>query len=298
MRLTRTPHSAGVTLVEVVIAIFILTVGVLGIVSLFPTGYALGQRALDRSVAALAARDALARLHGEIHDDNLTLPSKPDTDTGTEPLYLYNASKQLGVPPRNRVGTIVDISAHALTCRIRGDIAPSTSSTSVNHWPNLADYYFVITSGTSAGRVFPISSSTGGQVTFASSITFRTGTSSPGIRVRVGDHFAIIGSKSGSQCFPSADTDDHSSFLGSGNDRTWEIATHGRARPHRDGGFAPWEYSYACILSASSHEAKHLYRVDIFLFRRFSDDLGIHQQDSPAGHFVTYLSQLDDYDSP
>ncbi|MFC1805751.1 prepilin-type N-terminal cleavage/methylation domain-containing protein, partial [Planctomycetota bacterium] len=85
---SRRRSAAGVTLVEVVIAIFILTVGVLGIISLFPTGYRLGQRAFDLSVAALAARDALPRI---MADARLLGTTFYPTESSAEPLYQHTS---------------------------------------------------------------------------------------------------------------------------------------------------------------------------------------------------------------
>ena len=327
----RRPAAAGVTLVEVVIAIFVLTVGVLGIFSLFPAGYSLGQQAFDRSVASLAARDALARVMAEARKDDLSFPDSPSTSVTTEPLYLYyyNSSTKVryGVPSQNRTGTVASVSAHSLTCRIRGDVTPSTTDSSRDHWPNLVGYYFVLTSGAASGRAFRIASSSGGTVNFAATgtreVTFRTGTATTGKPVRVGDHFAIIGSLTGSQCFPSSDTklttpgeednDDFTPFTESANLdlndlRTWEIATHGTLRPRRDSArpnppsgpwdYAPWEYSYGCIISATSQDNKNIYRVDVFVYRVFDPTGTIEQQQRPAGHFVNCISRLDDYDNP
>lgn len=267
MRRTRSPRRAGVTLVEVVISIFVLTVGVLSIIALFPSGYTLGQRALDRSVAALAARDAHARILALSRQTGFTYPSGG----------LGN------VPESDRTGVITNVMTHSLTCRVRGDVTPS--------WPSLGGYYFVLTSGAAAGGVYRISSSSSGTVQFATSgshkVTFRAGTSATaGEPVRVGDHFAIVGSSSGTRCYPT-------SFLSAGaSNRTIEVATQG------DLDETPKDYSYGCLISPPPPEARHLYRVDVFVYRNFQPAGELEEQDRPVGHFVTYVARFDDYTAP
>jgi len=267
----------GVTLVEVVIAIFILTVGVLGIISLFPTGYKLGQRAFDRSVGALAARDALPRITAELRRSGGSLSYPSSTQTLTN-----------NVHERDRVGTISQVvSAISLRCKTRGgDYNPSYTGLT-------GGYYLVMTSGSAVGKLYRITGASGNQLTF-SNAKFRTANANEGDPIRVGDHYAIIGSKSpaNSKCFPTA-------FLTTGaNNRTWECATHGIREPrYRQPGNPSWEYSYGCILSAPSKEMAKLYRVDVFVFRAFDPGLVVDKQ-RPAGHYVTYIAQLDDYTNP
>lgn len=287
---------SGVTLVEVVIAIFVLTIGVLSIISLFPSGYSLSQSAVDRSISALAARDAVARVLAEASKGSITFPKEPGTSTTDEPLYKYYkaSGKTYGVPPSHRIGTISSVSEHSLGCLILGDVTPETTSSSPQYWPDLAGYYFVITSGAAAGGVYRIASSTGGTVNFASSganeVTFRVGDATAGQPVRVGDYFALIGNKSGTKCFPGnfltpLAPDPDPDVL----NRTIAIATQGDPT-------APWQYSYGCILSASSPESRHVYRVDVFVFRSFQDAGTVEEQDRAVGHFVTHIHALEDYD--
>ena len=60
----------------------------------------------------------------------------------------------------------------------------------------------------------------------------------------------------------------------------------------------PWEYSYGCVLSAPSKQIRSVYRVDVFVYRGFNDAVSLQDQNRPAGHFVTYVSELDDYTNP
>jgi len=270
-------RCGGVTLVEVVIAIFILTVGILGIISLFPTGYKLGQRAFDRSVGALAARDALPRITAELRRAGGSLDYPSSTQTLTNNIH-----------ERDRVGTIVQVvNTTSLKCKTRGgEITPTYTGLT-------GGYYLVMTSGSAVGKLYRITGASSNQLTF-SAARFRTANANEGDPIRVGDHYAIIGSKSpaSSKCFPTT-------FLTTGgSNRTRECATHGNREPrYRDAGNPRWEYSYGCILSAPSKEMAKLYRVDVFVFRAFEPGMAVDKQ-RPAGHYVTYIAQLDDYTHP
>lgn len=269
----------GVTLVEIVIAIFVLTVGVLSIISLFPAGYRLTKGAFNRSVAALAARDALARILAEQDDVDFPLP-----DETSEPLY--------GVDDSERVGTVRSVSSSSITCWVKGNETPS--------WPSLAGYYVVFTSGSASGTLCEITSGSGSSLTCGDLPNgFRTATSERGVPVRVGDHFAIIGSKSqSSACFPTGATTsvvygrtvNHTRFVAdSGAYRTIEVANEGA--PDN----VPWNYSYGCIVSAPSKSMKWVHRVDVFTYRGFSPNAELDDQNRPVGHHVTYVSNLADY---
>ena len=253
---------AGVTLVEVVIAIFVLTVGVLSIIALFPAGYTLGQSALNRSVAALAARDAHARIVAASRHSGFSFP------TGT----------LASVHQSDRVGTVDGINDHSLVCKVRGE-DPSWDD-------DFGGCYCVITSGAAAGGVYRISSSSSDTLTFASTgshqVTFRAGTdATAGEPVRIGDHFAIIGAPSHGD-YPST-------FLSGGSGRTVDIAAQG------DLDKEPKDYCYGCILSPPAPDTPRLYRVDVFVYRNFQPTGEIEDQDRPVGHFVTYITRLDDY---
>ncbi|MFW6163960.1 MAG: type IV pilus modification PilV family protein, partial [Planctomycetota bacterium] len=222
----RRAAAAGVTLVEVVIAIFVLTVGVLGIISLFPTGYRLGQMSFDRSVAALAARDALPRVLAELKPGGSL--DYPDDDT----------QSLASVADEDRVGIIAEIPGQTqVRCKTHG-------GTRTPSYDSMDGYYLVITSGSASGKAYRITGGSGNTLT-CSNAQFRRWNDDTGDRIRVGDHYAIIGSTN-SPCFPT-------SFLtGSGTSRTREVATHGSRGKKRDGAPAPWEYTYGCILSAPS----------------------------------------------
>ncbi len=297
-RAPRPRRRDGVTLVEVVIAIFVLTVGVLSIISLFPSGYSLSQAAVDRSIAALAARDAQARILAAVRKGDVSLPDASLPDEGGnyldhEPLYYYRYSAvgMVGVPDTHRVGTIKSVSEHELQCTILGNVdpvsAPSTDSDWALYWPDFGgdEHFLVITSGSAANTVLPIAGNSGGTVTFDSSILFRVEGETAGLPVRVGDHFAIIGNKTGTLCYPT-------DFVGGSSDRTVPIATKGD--PEQE----PWAYSYGCIISAPTLAERHICRVDVFVYRSFQDGASLQEQERPAGHFVTYIHHLDDYDNP
>ena len=254
-------RACGMTLVEVVIAIFVLSVGVLSIVALFPAGYHLSQTAVWRSVGALAARDAQARITAEVRrSGGVGLPAPSS------------------LPDYKRVGTVAKILSNTTFegC-ILNDPGENPSWSGLNNW------YVVMTSGAASGGLYDVQSASGRNIILFGT-KLRRGTATVGEPIRVGDHFALIGN-----------TDFPTNFLGTGSNRTIPIANQGDAEADPD----DWRYSYGCIISPSAPEAKHLNRVDIFVYDRFSDGATIGSQASrPVGHFVTYVHSLDDYAHP
>jgi len=263
-------RSSGVTLIEVVIAIFVLSVGVMGIMSLFPAGYKLTSRSLERSISALAARHALARLAGFITSSAFTPP---------QPCQISEAE---------RVGTVSGVNRGSLVVRVLGDEKPSS-------WGSLSGFYIVMTSGTAEGHVYQISSydSETGTLSFADNVTFRTSVNEDGEPVRVGDTFAIIGGSEGTKCYPTGFTNTAS------NSRVVPVATYGYPP---EGAETPeghenwqqtWRFAYGCILSAPSREMSGTLRVDIFVYCGLTPDSNASLADANElviGHYVAYLS--------
>ena len=115
----------------------------------------------------------------------------------------------------------------------------------------------------------------------------------------------IIGSTSDAggvprfRAFPRDDTEtkiggspiQHASFtstVDTDTNRTIPIAHQGKADSPAD-----WNYSYGAIISDPSAEMEGIYRVDIFIYRGFSDADTLDDQNPPVGHFTTYVSGLD-----
>jgi len=279
------PHPTsrrGVTLIEVVIAIFVLSVGILGILSLFPTGYRLTKKSVDRSIAALAARHAEARIYARINNIKPPVPA-------SEPLATVTEAR--------RTGVITAVSANSLTCTILGGQSP-------NWTENLTGYYCVVTSGTADGHFYKITGNGTNNLSFsAATVRFNQGTETQYEPVRVGDTFAIIGIKSNTvtQCYPAP-------FLGgalTGTDplgrpadpennetRTMPVATYGAPGQARD----LWRYSYGCVLSVPFPERPESCRLDVFIYSGFPYRAASGNYPDPSvvnsiviGHYVTYI---------
>jgi len=307
-------RKSGVTLIEIVISIFILSVGVLGILSLFPSGYRLSQSAIDRSVATLASQDAIARLMAQARSSPTSLPgmgSSPGTYNWngaavTHPSAFESAEPLFTVRENDRVGMVNEVdstcSFKALIC---GDVTPQSVINLAHYWPtSLAGYYVVMTSGTMAGSFYKITSSAAatGQLTFSNTVgdewyvNFRVGTvgtRKTGDPIRVGDQFAIIGSQTGASpalnCYPTA-------FLNAGSaDRTVKVATEGDNYAND-----PWLYSYGAIVSAPTPESPRVCRVDVFVYRGvdYKNSAVKIGQTRPAGWIVTYVPNFSDFTSP
>jgi len=283
LRHTTRSRRSGVTLVEIVIAMFILTIGVLSIFSLFPTGYQLTRTAFDSSVSALAARDAKVRIRAELlKSTTLKFPA---------------STVFASVPEVERTGTVTAVTnASTIQCRTSTDEVPTTWGTTA-----LNSCYIVFTSGAVRSKLFLITASTNGSITCNSDSTvkaFRLHDSNDGSPVSVGDHFAIIGSNNSTDfsAFPRAGTKamvggsekTYSLFTGAGSYRTMPVANQGAATDATE-----WLYRYGVIISKSSPEMQGMHRIDIFVYRAFDDSATLDNQDKPVGHFTTYVSGLD-----
>jgi len=262
------PRS-GVTLIEVVIAIFVLSIGILGIMSLFPAGYSLTRKSVDRTVGALAARHAIARLAARV--TKIDVPKPQDEDLSS-------------VSENGRVGTIAGIP-------VQNQLDCIGADRKVHSWgtDKLTNYYIVMTSGTAEGRVYKINSNT------ATTLTCDTTFNLPGIRdkepVRVGDHFSIIGSKSAgaTKCFPANFLTNATTGTQESEWHTTPVATYGNPSLPRD----QWRYSYGCILTAPSPEMQRTLRIDIFIYcgYPYRGDVGAARANSLLiGHYVAYLA--------
>jgi len=275
--------ASGVTLIEVVIAIFVLSVGVMGIMSLFPAGYKLTTRSIERSVSALAARHALGRLAGFVTSATFTPP---------QPCPISEVE---------RLGTIHEVNRAKLFVKVLGDEKPSS-------WPtSLGGYYIVMTSGSAEGHIYRINSYTpndtdsqghsAASLTFHDNVVFRTNLTESGEPVRVGDTFALIGvpsSQAGAtKCFPTNFTNTTS------DNRAIPVATYGYPPEGAETSEGhtrwqkTWRYTYGCILSAPSQEMRETLRVDIFVYHGFTPDSNANLAEANelvVGHYVAYLS--------
>lgn len=288
----RRTRRQGVTLIEVVIAIFVLSVGILGILSLFPTGYKLTRKAVDRSISALASRHALARVYGRINNIQA-----PRLDAAQEPLYR--------VPDAKRAGVVSAVATQSITCTVLGGQTPD--------WPSggLTGYFVVMTSGSADGHIFKITGNDASTLTtsayFDKSAAAVAG--KPYEPVRVGDSFAIIGIKGGyspapTKCFPemflggtlNAISDPANGANPENNEtRTMPVATYGDPYQNKD----LWRYSYGCILSVPPPERPDSCRLDVFVYNGFPYRAGADPNttyDGPwdvnsqvVGHYVTYI---------
>ncbi len=247
----------GVTLIEVVISIFVLSMGIVGIISLFPAGYRMTRKSVERSIAALASRHALARVYGRINSIKAPVPAE-------EPLIT--------VPEARRNGVVYAVQANSLECRILGGVVGGQDPQWTQVTTGLANYYMVMTSGTAEGHVYKITSNTNNTVSFANVRFNVLATEREYEPVRVGDSFTIIGVKgTGTDCYPKC-------FLGAtltpastpvtpenNETRTMPVATYGDVTQPKDN----WRYSYGCIFSCPTPESKDMCRLDVIIYSGF-----------------------------
>jgi hypothetical protein len=113
----RTPSARAFSLVEMLLAVFILGIGVISIAALFPAGIALQRQASDDTVGPLVAKNAFATLRSKLSPDDFGAFQDfgdfvPFQDFGVFPTFI------LGEGP---AGTIRPVGAPSDLAMISGD---------------------------------------------------------------------------------------------------------------------------------------------------------------------------------
>lgn len=139
-------QSSGVTLVEIILAIFILSVGILSVASLFPVGIRCARGVTDNTQATLTAESALSALQSYM---------SYYTSSGAIEYPSDGVNNPVSVMTTRTTDTTLSTPSTQLTCEDLEGNAPWGSLPS-DHW---SGYFAVLRSGSMQGKWFRISGS-------------------------------------------------------------------------------------------------------------------------------------------
>ncbi len=152
-------NDGGVTLIEITIALFIMAIGILVILSLFPQGLYTTRSVVETTTAATVARGALSAILADTLDGDLD-------DTGADGDLRWATGYDGGAgdgwwppaPPQDVsfTGTIRGEQINGNDCEVRVSNIGEWDTT--GHTKNITEYFLLITSGEAKGRVYAISS--------------------------------------------------------------------------------------------------------------------------------------------
>lgn len=253
--------ESGFTLIEILMAVFILVIGILGIVSLFPVGLDASRRVYETSAASITARSALMYLQLECES--------PGSDASWVFPTTYHENEDAAIRRVNPVG-VIESDPDAVTgwqwlkCQTlyEGRASPGRDP----GWGDTAwnNHVLIMLSGNAEGKVYQITDTDDDEDGGAPTTNYDLLKCDDSVNfgqepynVVAGDVFTIIGNNShaadplrptGPVCTVPAD------FFDSGT--TYP-------------GCASAEYTYACILSGWRNGLPGLARVDVLVFRHF-----------------------------
>jgi hypothetical protein len=264
--------TAGITLIEVNLAMGVLLFGIISVASLFPAGLQLAEYGFRSSDATLIAAMAKSQLELLTYSKHFKFPA-PVSEEGREGRLAESAPTSLKAPFR------------ALRCKQLRSEAPMDWSGGA--W---SSKYLLLTSGAEAGKVFLI---VGNSV---STLEVRDNLAGTGLRAN--DSFRIIYNKGGTKCIPERflevgeriptinglAIDQLASATGSQgqllNNPAFESASTLAGKD--------WcRYSYAILLDGPKQGSPNLFRAYVLIYKDFDPGLGMQwwQNRSPIEYY-------------
>ena len=267
----------GVTILEVLISVFVLLVGVMGIMALFPVGVRFGQMSSDDAISAMTAQNALAAVRVQV---GLLERVEPYTATNLNGDVLsWDAGASRGIdggegsvdavadefntgdPDRfTHMGVAFGTETDSKTLNVKGSLDTEDDRG-----------LMLVTSGKAMWKLYRLDRDTNyGSSTVTS--TNNGSTNFPGDGIEEGDEFRVLGARS----------DNH------------EWATVPK-RFYEDGppytlgeGAAPG-YGYLAIVNRVAGVAQ-AYRVTILVYKGYDDGLPPEANEPAIACYVTILS--------
>lgn len=181
-------RTAGVTMLELLITIFVLLIGVTGVMGLFPVGVKLSQLSCDDIAGSMTAQRALAAVRLQ---PNLLRSVRPYTDENTFGDVLgWKNDQSMGVEGLNgSIGTVVN---ETVVQPSLGNTAGRTLDAKDND-DNRA--LLLMTSGRATWKVYRLDKSSS-LSQFSSGATVSPCTAFKGDDVESGDSFRLLGARS------------------------------------------------------------------------------------------------------
>jgi Tfp pilus assembly protein PilV len=262
-------NQRGVTILEVLVSIFVLLIGVTGVLALFPVGVRLSQLAADDVLSAMTAQNALAAVRAEPglreRVKMYVASGEPSPNPNGDVLAWATDSKERG--PEHISGGIVTLAAQSLqvnfdadtgrtlnTIKITGGVPDPTDNMAADDCALL-----LINSGKAAWKVY--------RLTSGSSLSGSVNSTKPETNFLIDNINASVGS--GDEC-----------ILVGARDKDGEYATVPKdfynhssvSPPYYLGRGAVEGYGYLAILTRL-YGQEDTFRIDILVYKGYNRQL-------------------------
>ena len=251
----------GVTILEILIAIFVMLIGITGVVALFPVGVRLSQMSADDVISAMTAQNALAAVRLQSGLLNRVKPYVAD-DNESGDVTAWNGTKSECV--EGFTGSVANVGTPApgdtklqVTCA--GVDGRSLDVRAAGGGREMGDNCALVlmTSGNVLWKLYRLDKNAT-LTQFASGATVSTCTNFPADAIVTGDTFRLIGARDANKVLATVPED----FYGSGPlDPPYEL-----------GQGAVKEYGYLAIITRVK-ESTSTFRVDILVFKGYDKSL-------------------------
>ncbi len=276
-------HSSGVTILEVLMAIFVMLIGVTGVIALFPVGVKLSQMSCDDIVSAMTAQNALAAVRCQ---NPLLKYVDPYTDTtNTDGSVLgWTGTESKGIEGIS--GTVAKVGEGGLAVT-ELEVSCGTTLTGRTLDVKLKDVndkmndraLLLITSGEAIWKLYRLDE---GCTTSPSPVKFvstQNGcTSFPGDSIKATDTFRLIGARNIDHVWATVP----SQFYGNG--------TSPPAQGYKLGQGAADGYGYLAIVTRV-YDSTSSFRVDILVYKGYDTALPPEGNLPAVACYTTILSR-------
>lgn len=267
----------GVTVLEVLIAVFVLLVGMTGVIALFPVGVTFSQKSTDDITSAMTASNALAAVRVQLGLNKRVDPYVEDTNPLGDVLS-WDAAGTLSRGIDGVKGSIAnvsdefggDVNRHThMDVTFDGGTVDSKTFLNKDSQPNnLA--LMLMTSGKAAWKLYRLDADTTYNSIVASTVNGVT--NFPGDGIKIGDEFQLIGAR------------DESSEWATVPARFYEDGP-----PYTLGEGAVDGYGYLAIVNRVK-DNELAFRVTILVYKGYDDDQPPEGNRPPIACYVTILS--------
>jgi len=277
-RITPNRSVRGVTVLEILIAIFVMLIGITGVVALFPVGVRLSQTSADDIISAMTAQNALAAVRLQPGLLDRVKPYVADQNESGD-VTAWNGTKSEGL--EGITGSVANVGAPApgetklqVTCagldgrslKVRG--AGGSAATGDNC------ALLLMTNGNALGKLYRLDA-TSSTTQFVSGATVSTCTNFPEDGIVTGDTFRLIGARDTSKVLATVPQ----GFYGTGPlDPPYEL-----------GRGAVKEYGYLAIVTRLK-DSTSTFRVDILVFKGYDKTLPPEGNMPAIACYTTVLS--------
>ena len=280
MRITRgkTIRSVrGVTVLEVLIAVFVLLVGMVGVFALFPVGVTFSQRSADDIIGAMTAQNALAAVRVQLNFKERLDSYATDNLNGD--VLSWDTTRSRSVDGGVGAVSIVsnefggDVNRHT-EMGVQFDTNTIDDKTFIGKDFVAADddrALMLMTSGRATWKLYRLdhdTSFTGSKV----SSTKNGVTNFPGDGIKEDDTFRLIGAR-----------DDSGAWA------TVPVGFYENGAPYTLGKGAAAGYGYLAIVNRVK-EKEQAYRVTILVYKGYDDDQPPEGNEPAIACYVTILS--------